>query len=74
MISFSFLIILGIVKFVESRAAAYGPIHDGLEYYVLLLAILGAISGLITMLEYYFTIRSSETNLMRYLAKLGLTA
>ena len=69
MFGFSFLIMLGILKLVESRAAAYGPIHETLEYYILLLAVLGSISALITMLEYYFRMRISETSLIRYLTK-----
>ena len=73
-ILFSFLIILGILRFIESRAVAYGPIHDSLEYYVLLLALLPSLAGLMAMLENYFTMRLSETNLITYLGRLGITA
>lgn len=72
-IGFSFLIILGILRFVESRAAAYGPIHDTLEYYVFLLALLPSIAGFAAMLENYFIMRMGETKLMRYLARLNVT-
>ena len=68
----TFFVILGILRFIESRAAAYGTIHDSLEFYVLLLAILGSISALMAMLEYYFAMRSGETSLSRYLARLGV--
>ncbi len=73
-IGFSFLIILGILRFIESRAVAYGPIHDGLEYYVLLMAILPSLAGLMAMLDNYVSMRFSETNLMNYLHKLGVAA
>ena len=73
-ISFSFLIILGFLRFIESRAAAYTPLHDSLEFYVLILAILPSIAGLMAMLEYYFSMRLGETRLIRHLTKLGVTA
>ena len=69
----TFIVILTFLKFVESLAkGGYGPIHDSLEFYVLLLAFLGSTSALIAMLEYYFTMRSGETSLSRYLARLGV--
>ena len=73
-ISFSFLIMLGILRFIESRAVAYGPIHETLDYYVLLLAFLPSLAGLMAMLENYAAMRFSETSIIRYLHKLGITA
>ncbi len=71
----TFLVILGFLRYMEFFAkGGYGPIHDSLEFYVLLLAILGSISALIAMLEYYFAMRFSETSLSRYLARLGVKA
>ena len=71
----AFFIILGFFRYLEFFAkGGYGPIHDSLEYYVLLLALLGSTSGLMAMLENYFTMRFSETSLIRYLAKLGVAA
>ncbi len=71
----AFLVILGFFKYMEFFAkGGYGPIHDSLEYFVLLLAILGSTSALMAMLEYYFAMRSGETSLIRYLARLGVKA
>jgi len=73
-IGITFFVLLGILRLIESRAAAFGPIHEDLEYFVLLLAVLPSISGLIAMFENYFDMRISETNLIRYLRKLGIVA
>ena len=71
----AFFVILGFLKYLEFFAkGGYGPIHDSLEFYVFLLAILGSTSALIAMLEYYFGMRSGETSLSRYLARLGVKA
>ena len=71
----TFFVILGCFRYMEFFAkGGYGPIHDSLEFYVLLLAILGSISALIAMMEYYFGMRSGETSLSRYLARLGVKA
>ena len=73
-IGFLFIVLLGILRLIESRAAAYGPIHDTMEYYVFLMALFPSLAGLMAMVENFFTMRLSETRLIRYLAKLGVTA
>ena len=71
----AFFVILGFLRYMEFFAkGGFGPIHDSLEFYVFILAILGATSGLIAMLEYYYAMRSGETSLSRYLTKLGVKA
>ena len=71
-LSILFLLILAFLRLVESRAAAYGPIHDDLEYYVLLLALLPSTAGLMAMLENYTIMRMSESSLMRYLERVRM--
>ena len=71
----AFFVILGFLRYMEFFAkGGFGPIHDSLEFYVFILAILGATSGLIAMLEYYYAMRSGETSLSRYLARLNIKA
>ena len=74
MLGLLFLALLAIFRLIESRAASYTEIHDTLWFYMLLLALLPSISGLISMVEYYFDMRISETMLIRYLQKQGILA
>jgi len=67
-----FGIMLALFRMVESRAAAYGPIHEDLAYYVFILALLPAISLLMALIENYMGMWLSETMLARYLRKLGV--
>jgi hypothetical protein len=68
----AFCVLLGIIRLIESRAAAYGPIHDDLHYYVFILALLASISMLLAMVENYLILWSAEVSLERYLRKLGI--
>ena len=67
-----FAVLLAIFNLIESRAAAYGPIHDDLALFVFMLALLPAISGLLAMAENYLCLWSCEASLERYLTKLGI--
>jgi len=68
----SFLTLLAIFRFIESRAASYTAIHDTLPFYVFILALLPCLSGLVTMMTTFLEMRFAETGLMRYLERPGI--
>ena len=63
---------MAVFTFIESRAPAYGPIHESLAFYMLLLATLPCTASLLAMLDNYICMRIRETMLSRYLIKLGV--
>lgn len=64
-----FLLILGVFRFVESRSPGVGPIHDYLEFYVFILALLITIDAFIVLFGKYASMRTSETKIEKYLKK-----
>ena len=69
-----FCLLLAIFRNMESQAASPGPIHADMPFFVFLLAIFPAASGLFAMLDNYMEIWAGEIVLARYLRKLGTEA
>ncbi len=70
-LSMVFIIIYSVFRYIELNSTGFGPIHDDLAIYTLLLATIFAMDGLIIMFMEYASKRFSETRLNRYLKKIS---
>ena len=65
----TFLLLITFLRLIEDMAVSKGAITDYLDYFAFIIALLASIDGLIILMWEYGVKRTTESKIMRYIAK-----